>query len=45
MQPRFEQARLAGPQSGLEVRSIEVRDSREMEAAFDATKRNQPRVS
>ena len=36
MRARFEQARVAAPAVGLTVRSVEVRDSRELDAAFEA---------
>ena len=39
MQARFEQAQVAAPAAGLSVRSMEVRDLRELEAAFDAISR------
>jgi putative ABC transport system substrate-binding protein len=35
MRARFEQARVAAPAVGLTVRSVEVRDARELDAAFD----------
>ena len=42
MTARFEQTKAAGPALDLQVRSLEVRDSREMEAAFDAVSRRRP---
>ena len=42
MSARFEQAKEAAPNFGVSVRSIEVRDAREMEAAFDAVRKNRP---
>jgi putative ABC transport system substrate-binding protein len=42
MNARYQEAKLAGPAVGIDVRSLEVRDSREMEAAFDAVSRNPP---
>ncbi len=42
MGARFQEAKLAGPNVGVDVRSIEVSDSREMEAAFDAVSRDPP---
>ena len=36
MRARFEQARVATPAVGLTVRSAEVRDTRELDAAFEA---------
>jgi putative ABC transport system substrate-binding protein len=42
MSARFEQAKEAAPNVGVSVRSIEVRDAREMEAAFDAVRKNRP---
>jgi putative ABC transport system substrate-binding protein len=36
MRARFEQAQVAAPAVGLSVRSMEVRDTRELESAFDA---------
>ena len=42
MSARFEQAKEAAPKFGVSIRSIEVRDAREMEAAFDAVRKNRP---
>jgi ABC-type uncharacterized transport system substrate-binding protein len=42
MGARFNEAKLAAPTLGMDVRSIEVRDPREMEAAFAALSRNLP---
>ena len=42
MAARYNEAKVAGPAIGMDVRSIEVRDSREMEAAFDAVTRDTP---
>ena len=42
MRARFEQARMAAPEIGLTVRSVEVRDTRELNAAFDAIMREHP---
>jgi putative tryptophan/tyrosine transport system substrate-binding protein len=42
MSARFEQAKEAAPNIRVSVRSIEVRDAREMEAAFDAVRKNRP---
>ena len=42
MSARFREAKSAGSAVGVDVRSIEVRDSREMEAAFDAVSRDRP---
>jgi putative tryptophan/tyrosine transport system substrate-binding protein len=39
MRARFEQARVAAPAVGLTVRSVEVRDTRELDAAFEAITR------
>src|SRR5258706_12774273 len=36
MRARFEQARVAAPAVGLTVRSVEVRDTRDLDAAFAA---------
>ena len=38
----FEQARVAAPAVGLTVRSVEVRDTRELDAAFEAIAREHP---
>jgi putative ABC transport system substrate-binding protein len=42
MGARDREARSAGSAMGVDVRSIEVRDSREMEAAFDDISRRRP---
>ncbi len=42
MRARFEQARVAAPAVGLTVRSVEVRDTRELDAAFEAIAREHP---
>ncbi len=42
MRARFEQARIAAPAVGLTVRSVEVRDARELDAAFEAIIREHP---
>src|SRR6185503_6377530 len=42
MGARFNEAKLAAPAVGINVRSLEVRDLREMEAAFDAVSRDRP---
>jgi putative tryptophan/tyrosine transport system substrate-binding protein len=42
MGARFREAEAAAPAVGMNVRSLEVRDSREMEAAFDAVSRDRP---
>jgi putative tryptophan/tyrosine transport system substrate-binding protein len=42
MRARFEQARVAAPAVGLSVRSVEVRNVRELDAAFDAIVREHP---
>ena len=42
MRARFEQARVAAPAVGLTVRSVEVRDTRELDAAFDVIIREHP---
>jgi len=42
MRARFEQARAAAPAVGLSVRSVEVRDTRELDAAFEAIVRERP---
>jgi putative ABC transport system substrate-binding protein len=42
MRARFEQARVAAPAIGLTVRSVEVRDTRELDAAFEAIAREHP---
>ena len=42
MRARFEQAQVAAPAVGLTVRSLEVRDIRELDAAFQAILREHP---
>ena len=42
MRARFEQARIAAPEIGLTVRSVEVRHASELNAAFDAIIREHP---
>ena len=42
MRARFEQARAAAPVVGLTVRSVEVRDTRELDAALNAIIREHP---
>lgn len=42
MRARFREAEAAAPAVGMKVLSLEVRDSREMEAAFDAVSRDRP---
>jgi putative ABC transport system substrate-binding protein len=42
MRARFEQARVAAPAAGLTVRSVEVRDTRELDLAFEAIIREHP---
>ena len=42
MRARFEQARVAAPAVGLTVRSMEVRDTRELDTAFEAIVREHP---
>jgi putative ABC transport system substrate-binding protein len=42
MGARFNETRNAGPAAGIDIRSIEVRDLREMEAAFEAVSRDLP---
>jgi len=42
MRARFEQARVAAPAVGLTVRSVEVRDTRELDVAFEAIIREHP---
>ena len=42
MGARFNEAKNAAPAVGMNVRSLEVRDLREMEAAFDAVPRDPP---
>jgi putative tryptophan/tyrosine transport system substrate-binding protein len=42
MRARFEQAQIAAPTVGLAVRSMEVRDTRELDVAFEAIIREHP---
>ena len=42
MAARFRQTQVAGPNVGMDVRSVEIRDAREMEAAFEAITRDPP---
>jgi putative tryptophan/tyrosine transport system substrate-binding protein len=42
MRARFEQAKVAAPTVGLTVRSMEVRDPQELDAAFEAILREHP---
>jgi putative ABC transport system substrate-binding protein len=42
MRARFQQAQVAAPAVGLTVRSVEVRDTRELDAAFEAIAREHP---
>jgi putative ABC transport system substrate-binding protein len=42
MRARFEQTRVAAPKLGLTVRSVEVRDTRELDVAFEAVVREHP---
>ena len=42
MRARFEQARVAAPAVGLTVRSVEVRDTRELDIAFEGIIREHP---
>lgn len=42
MRARFEEAQVAAPAVGLTVRSVEVRDTRELDAAFEAIIREHP---
>jgi putative ABC transport system substrate-binding protein len=42
MRARYEQAQVAAPAVGLTVRSVEVRDTRELDAAFEAIIREHP---
>src|SRR6202049_1620896 len=42
MRARFEQAKVAAPAVGLTVRSVEVRDTRELDLAFEAITREHP---
>ena len=42
MGARFREAKSAGSVAGMDVRSLEVRDPREMEAAFDSVVKSRP---
>jgi len=42
MAARFRETRVAGPNVGMDIRSVEIRDAREMEAAFEAITRDPP---
>jgi putative ABC transport system substrate-binding protein len=42
MRARFEEAKVAAPKLGLTVRSVEVRDTRELDVAFEAIVREHP---
>jgi ABC-type uncharacterized transport system substrate-binding protein len=42
MRARFEEAKVAAPKLGLTARSVEVRDTRELDAAFEAIVREHP---
>ena len=42
MRARFEEAKVAAPKLGLTARSVEVRDTRELEVAFEAIVREHP---
>ncbi len=42
MRARFEQAQVAAPATGLTVRSVEVRDTHELDVAFEAIIREHP---
>lgn len=42
MRARYEQTRVAAPALGLSVRSLEVRDAKEMDGAFEAIAREHP---
>ena len=42
MRARFEEAKVAAPKLGLTVRSVEVRDTRELDVAFEAVIREHP---
>jgi len=42
MRARFEQAQVAAPAAGLTVRSVEVRDTHELDVAFEAIIREHP---
>jgi putative tryptophan/tyrosine transport system substrate-binding protein len=44
MRARFEQAQVAAPEVGLSVRSMEVRDPRELDVAFETIKRERPQA-
>jgi putative ABC transport system substrate-binding protein len=42
MRTRYEQAKVAGPEVGLTIQSMGVRDPRELDLAFEAIKRERP---
>ena len=42
MRARFDETKKAAPAVGMSIHSLEVRDPREMEAAFDSVTRNRP---
>jgi len=42
MAARFRETKVAGPNMGMDVRSVEIRDAREMEAAFEEITRDPP---
>jgi putative ABC transport system substrate-binding protein len=42
MRARFEEAKVAAPKLGLTARSVEVRDTRELDVAFEAVVREHP---
>jgi putative ABC transport system substrate-binding protein len=42
MRARFAQAKSAGPSLGVDIRSVEVRDARDLEAAFEDIAREHP---
>jgi putative ABC transport system substrate-binding protein len=44
MRARFEEAKVAAPKLGLTVRSVEVRDTRELDVAFEAIVREHPQA-
>jgi putative ABC transport system substrate-binding protein len=44
MRARLEQAKVAAPKLGLTVRSVEVRDTRELDVAFEAFVREHPQA-
>ena len=42
MAARFRETKVAAPHVGMDIRSVEIRDAREMEAAFEAITRDPP---